>query len=117
MFLGCSLVVFSLPALSFPPSCPRAPQRSRHRASWRPAVTGCTIQTAEGFSRLQGFEKTDSPGRIRESLVLRAQHRCENGFNGPRVIGDPKTVVEAGWDPGPPPRTRECARFAPPSFH
>src|ERR1035441_5252365 len=64
MFLGCSLVVSSLPPLSFPPSCPRAPQRSRHRASWRPAVTGCTIQTAEGLSRLQGFEKTDSPGRI-----------------------------------------------------
>src|ERR1035437_6871664 len=100
MFLGCSLVVSSLPPLSFPPSCPRAPQRSRHRASWRPAVTGCTIQTRKGFSRLQGFEKTDSPGRIRESLVLRAERRFPNRLNVPQVARGPPNVLYGGQGTG-----------------
>src|ERR1039458_748506 len=83
MFLGCSLVVSSLPALCFPPSCPRAPQRFRHRASWRPAVTGCKIQTAEGLSRLQGIEKTDSPGRIR---TLPPERGCPQPQHVSRVL-------------------------------
>src|ERR1022692_2140816 len=48
MFLGCSLLVSSLPL----PSA-RARRQYRHRASWQPAVTPHNLPTPEGLSSLR----------------------------------------------------------------
>src|ERR1035441_3891999 len=128
MFLGCSLVVSSLPVLSFPPSCPRAPQRSRHRASWRPAVTGCTTPTAAGIHTVVSLRQRDSPGRIR---TLQPERGCPQPQHVSRVLRLGTTEshclggAAAAEDSRAPTESRRlravaaprCARFAPPSFH
>ena len=73
MFLGCSLLVSSLPP---PSACAR--WQCRHPASWQPAATLYSIPTPEGLSRLRGLPNSSTErwrlalSKPREAFGVRA---------------------------------------------